>query len=91
MTHTSIETRVELGAKLAEIVNDADSRAAFVSNPVASGVSADLTVHADSADTVHLVVPAQVDADKVAAADDAYLEELGRQALGLCMYDDLPE
>jgi len=91
MTPTSFETRVELGAKFAEIVNDAESRKAFVENPEVAGTSADLAVYADAADMVHLVVPSQVDAAKVAAGDEEYLEELGRQALGLCMYDDLPE
>ncbi|MDN3719172.1 hypothetical protein QW131_07950 [Roseibium salinum] len=55
------------------------------------GAKSDLTIYADTADLVHLIIPANVDADRVAAGDEAYFEELGRLALGTCFYDDLPE
>lgn len=81
---------IEIGAKLGQILQDDASRKAFVDNPSAAlpeaGLKADLEVFADTADTVHLIVPASIDADKVAAGDEAYFEELGRQALGACVY-----
>lgn len=96
MTH-SIHSRetLETGHKLGQILSDSSAREAFVSDPAASlpeaGLSSDMTVYADTADTVHLVVPAGIDASRLAKGDDAYLEELGRQALGACLYEDLPK
>lgn len=81
---------LEIGVKLGHILQDDTERKAFVDNPSAAlpeaGIKADLDIYADTADTVHLVVPASIDADKVAAEDEAYFEELGRQALGACVY-----
>ncbi|WP_434052046.1 MAG: hypothetical protein RDA78_22700 [Roseibium sp.] len=51
----------------------------------------DVKIYADTADMVHLVIPADIDQAKVAAGDEAYFEELGRAALGSCYYEDLPE
>lgn len=86
---------LETGLKLGQILSDRISREAFVADPVASlpeaGLSSNMTVYADTADTVHLVVPASIDATRLSKGDDAYLEELGRQALGACLYEDLPK
>ncbi|MBD1548842.1 hypothetical protein [Roseibium aggregatum] len=96
MTHDihSRET-LETGLKLGQILSDSLARESFVADPAASlpeaGLSSDMTVYADTADTVHLVVPAGIDASRLAKGDDAYLEELGRQALGACLYEDLPK
>lgn len=81
---------LEIGAKLGHILQNELARKAFIDNPSAAlpeaGLKADLDVYADTADTVHLIVPASIDVDKVAAGDEAYFEELGRQALGACVY-----
>jgi len=95
MTHIVHSHEIlETGLKLGKIISDSTAREAFVADPAASlpdaGLSSDMTVYADTADTVHLVVPSGIDASRVAQGDDAYLEELGRQALGACLYDDLP-
>ncbi|WP_346896275.1 hypothetical protein [uncultured Roseibium sp.] len=86
---------IETGRKLGQILSDSTAREAFVADPAASlpeaGLSSDLIVYADTADTVHLVVPASIDATRLSKGDDAYLEELGRQALGACLYEDLPK
>lgn len=85
----------KLGEKFASILEDDASRARFMDNPAATlpeaGLSSNVTVYADTADTVHLVVPADVDRARVAADDEAYFEELGRLALGACIYKDIDE
>ncbi|MEM9634535.1 MAG: hypothetical protein AAGA50_24615 [Pseudomonadota bacterium] len=92
---TTSKNDLEIGAKLGAIIQDTKSRAQLIENPteVLSGIGAnsDVTIFADTADLVHLIVPANVDADRVAAGDEAYFEELGRAALGNCYYEDLPE
>lgn len=89
------DSELEIGAKLGAIIQDTAARAHLIENPSEAlseiGVASDLTVYADTADLVHLIIPADVDADRVAAGDQAYFEELGRLALGTCFYDDLPE
>ncbi|ADZ70421.1 hypothetical protein [Polymorphum gilvum] len=93
------DTMLALGATVARIVGKADTRAERLEDTRAAlsdaGVSAEtlgrIEVCADAADLVHLVVPASVDTAKIAAGDEAYLEELGRKALGSCFYDVLPE
>ncbi|WP_430512167.1 hypothetical protein [Pannonibacter phragmitetus] len=84
-----LDSKLSLGALIGKTVNDAatSSEAAAAAAKHLSGV----TVHADSADTVHLVVPAAVDMARLAAADESYFEELGRKALGACFYEILPE
>ncbi|MFN4127458.1 hypothetical protein [Pannonibacter indicus] len=84
-----LDSKLSLGALIGRTVNDAAtaSEAAAAAAKHLSGV----IVHADSADTVHLVVPAAVDTARLAAADESYFEELGRKALGACFYDILPE
>lgn len=85
----------ELGAKLAEIIQDSDRRAAFAENPGKAlaelGVKTEVTVHADTADTIHLIIPAEIDAARVEAGDEAYFEELGRLALATCLYEEMPD
>ncbi len=95
MTHNiHSEEKLELGRKLGNIISDQGARNAFATDPAAAlpeaDLSASLTVYADTADTVHLVVPASIDEAKLAKGDEAYFEELGRAALGACFYDDLP-
>mgnify|MGYP001249188132 CR=1 FL=1 len=86
---------LETGLKLGQILSDRISREAFATDPAAllpeAGLSSDMIVCADTADTVHLVVPAVIDETRLTKGDDAYLEELGHQALGACFYEDLPK
>lgn len=92
---TTSKTQLEIGAKLGAIIQDSDSRENLIENPAdvlgGLGVSSDVKIFADTADLVHIIVPAEVDRDRVAADDEAYFEELGRAALGNCVYHDLPE
>lgn len=93
-TKTSTK-ELEIGAKLGAIIQDTAAREQLIENPTevlgGVGVKSDVTIYADSADQVHLIVPADVDLARVAAEDEAYFEELGRAALGTCVYHDLPE
>jgi len=92
---TSSTKDMELGAKLGSIIQDATARENLVNNSAEVlaevGARSDLTILADTADLVHLIVPAEVDAARVAANDESYFEELGKLALGSCYYEDLPE
>ncbi|MCV0428624.1 MAG: hypothetical protein K5905_24465 [Roseibium sp.] len=92
---TTSKSELEIGAKLGAIIQDTTSREQLIENPTEVlseiGVSSDVTIYADTADLVHLIVPANVDADRVAAGDEAYFEELGKAALGNCLYDSVPE
>ncbi|MBN9670405.1 hypothetical protein [Roseibium aggregatum] len=94
-TKTTSQTNLEIGSKLGAIIQDTSSRTELIENPsqvlAEIGVTGDVTLLADTADMVHLVVPADVDVNRAAAGDEAYFEELGRAALGTCFYDDLPE
>ncbi len=89
------KTELEIGAKLGAIIQDAAARDQLIENPTEVlaeiGVQSNLTILADTADMVHLVIPAEVDAARVAANDESYFEELGMLALGSCFYEDLPE
>ena len=89
------KTDLEIGAKLGAIIQDSEARDRLINQPAEVlaevGVSTDVTLFADTADTVHLIVPSEVDAARVAAGDEAYFEELGKAALGSCYYEDLPE
>jgi len=93
-TNTSTNTQ-KIAEKFAAIVENDAMRARFVDDAAntlpEAGLPQDLKVYADTADLVHLVIPATVDADRIAADDEAYFEELGRAALGLCGYRDLPD
>jgi hypothetical protein len=86
---------MEIGAKLGAIIQDKHTRAQFVESPsevlADVGVKADVSLYADTADTVHLIIPAEVDETRVAANDETYFEELGKLALGSCVYKELPE
>ncbi|WP_299470719.1 hypothetical protein [uncultured Roseibium sp.] len=92
---TTSKTELELGAKLGAIIQDSDAREKLIENPAdvlgGLGANSEVVIHADTADKVHLVVPAEVDLSKVQSEDDAYFEELGLAALGSCFYEDLPE
>ncbi|CTQ62946.1 hypothetical protein [Roseibium album] len=92
---TTSEKELELGAKLGAIIQDPDARNSLIENPTevlaGVGVKSDVTLFADTVDLVHLIVPAEVDVARVAAEDETYFEELGRAALGNCVYHDLPE
>lgn len=93
--NTTSKRELEIGAKLGAIIQDSTARDQLIANPTEVlselGVDTDVTLFADTADLVHLIVPANVDADRVAAGDEAYFEELGKAALGNCYYEDLPE
>ncbi|MEP3047389.1 MAG: hypothetical protein ABJL55_10625 [Roseibium sp.] len=96
MSHIiSTDNELNLGTKIGAIIQNSESRAKFADSPketlTSLGVEADVTIYADTADTVHLVIPASVDEKRVAAADDSYFEELGRLALGSCMYEEMPD
>ncbi|NBN62432.1 hypothetical protein GWI72_07390 [Microvirga tunisiensis] len=82
------EAQVSFGAVIGQLVNDGTQHDAAAL--VAATVSG-TTVLADAVDMVHLVVPATVDATRVAAGDETYFEELGRKALGACLFDVTPE
>lgn len=87
MTHAIYnQERLESGLALGKMISDQETRSALKQE-----LSTSMTVYADTADTVHLVIPAGIDREKLAKGDEAYFEELGRQALGACMYDDLPK
>ncbi|MEP2706512.1 MAG: hypothetical protein ABJQ71_05920 [Roseibium sp.] len=92
---TSTESNFELGAKLGAIIQDSESRSKFAQTPNETlhelGVKANVTVLADTADMVHLVIPASIDEKRAVAGDESYFEELGRLALGSCMYEDMPD
>ena len=89
------ETRLETGRRIGAIIQDETERDRLISNPqtvlAEIGVETSVKVYADTADMVHLVVPAHIDQSRVAADDAAYFEELGLLALGLCMYSDQPD
>lgn len=82
------DSLVSFGARIGQLVNTGEaSEAAALVEAATSGT----TVLADGVDSVHLVVPADLDAARVAAGDAAYFAELGRKALGICFYEILPE
>ncbi|MBS8259699.1 hypothetical protein DYI23_05660 [Roseibium polysiphoniae] len=86
---TQLNTREDiltLGAKVGAMIQDGEKRTELAETIAAKG---DVKVYADTADTVHLVVPSSVDAAKI--GDEAYLEELGRRALGSCVYHIQPD
>lgn len=85
--HSTTE-KLEFAATMGAMIQDSSERAALVDHLSADGR---LTVLADTADTVHLVVPADLDVARIASGDEDYLLEIGRRALGNCMYDILPE
>ncbi|WP_421982883.1 hypothetical protein [Roseibium sp.] len=95
--HATLTSRkeMEVGAKLGAIIQDATAREQLIESPEAVlseiGAKSDVTIYADTADLVHLIIPAEVDQTRVAADDEAYFEELGLAALGSCYYEDLPE
>jgi len=95
MSNFTSENTKAIAEKFAAIVENEALRTRFVEDAASTlpeaGLPKDLTVYADTADTVHLVIPASVDADRIAAGDETYFEELGRAALGICGYRDLPE
>ena len=92
---STTNSELKLGAKLGAIIQDSAARGRLVENPAEVlaevGAKSDLTILADTADTVHLLIPAEIDAARVAANDESYFEELGKAALGSCYYEDLPE
>ena len=95
MTSTNTNDLADLGLELAAIISNDKRRSDFVAKPNATlpqaGLSENVAVLADTADMVHLVIPATIDETRVALGDEAYFEELGRLALGACVYHDLPE
>ncbi|AMN53621.1 hypothetical protein ACP90_15635 [Labrenzia sp. CP4] len=95
--HADTTSRIELeiGAKLGAIIQNATARERLVTNPAEVlaevGINSDAAIFADTADLVHLIIPAKIDAARVAAGDEKYFEELGKAALGNCFYEDVPE
>ncbi len=92
---TTSRTELEIGAKLGAIIQNATARERLVANPAEVlaevGIDSDAAIYADTADLVHLIIPAEIDAARVAAGDEKYFEELGKVALGNCFYEDVPE
>lgn len=87
MTHAiHNQEKLETGLALGTLISDQETRSALKDELATS-----MTVYADTVDTVHLVIPAGIDQARLSKGDEAYFEELGRQALGACMYDDLPK
>lgn len=80
------EETLAFGAKVGAAIQGSETRTALLETLKTKG---DVTVYADTADTIHLVVPSSVDASKI--EDEAYLEELGRRALGNCIYHIQPD
>lgn len=89
------ELNLALGATIGEIIQNPTRRAAFAADPAAEltklGVTPEITVYADTADTVHLIIPAKIDETRVQAGDEAYFEDLGRLALAACYYEEMPD
>ncbi|QDG77492.1 hypothetical protein [Labrenzia sp. PHM005] len=94
-TLTTTDHDLELGAKLGEIIQDSTERARFAEKPEETlsslGLATDMKIYADTADKVHLVIPAKVDEARIAAGDETYFEELGRLALASCHYEEMPD
>jgi hypothetical protein len=95
--HAKTTSRIDLefGAKLGAIIQNSDTRSRLVESPAEVlaeiGAKTEVTLFADTADLVHLIIPANVDAARVAANDESYFEELGRAALANCYYEVTPE
>ncbi|MHA7772633.1 hypothetical protein [Roseibium sp. M-1] len=95
--HAKTTSRIdlEIGAKLGAIIQNAGARDRLIESPAEVlaeiGVKTDATLLADTADLVHLVIPADVDAARVAANDESYFEELGKAVLANCYYEVIPE
>ncbi|GAA0783927.1 hypothetical protein E1180_09585 [Roseibium denhamense] len=83
------------GKQIGAMIQNEASRTELAANPQSvladMGIHTNATVYADTADMVHLVIPAHIDQSRVAADDAAYFEELGLLALGLCMYSEQPD
>ncbi|MEE4013902.1 hypothetical protein V1T76_17675 [Roseibium sp. FZY0029] len=92
---TTSRNELEIGAKLGAIIQNSEARERLVTNPIEVlaevGIKSDAQIFADTADLVHLVIPAQIDAARLSAGDESYFEELGKAALGNCFYEDVPE
>lgn len=87
MTHAiHNQEKLEAGLALGKMISDQETRSVLKDD-----LGASMTVYADTADTVHLVIPAGIDKARLSKGDEAYFEELGRQALGACVYHDLPK
>ena len=80
------EETLAYGAKIGAMIQDSEKRVELAESLAAKG---DVDVYLDTADTVHLVIPANIDPSRI--EDEAYLEELGRRALGSCLYDIIPD
>lgn len=82
----------EIGRAVAAAVTDPVARKQLLTNPedvlTKAGIapadlaSKRLVVHEDSATTMHIVIPHELDPKRVGDAD--YLEELGRATLAQC-------
>ena len=84
-----------IGKAFGEAANDPAKRAAFRADPVAylrscgvpeeSLVGLNVVLHEDDSETLHVVLPREVDAQKLKADDPDYLKTLGTAAvLGCC-------
>lgn len=94
-TFSTTDRDLAVGSKLGEIIQNSTERAKFAENPEATlselGLVTDVKIYADTADKVHLVIPAKIDEARVAAGDATYFEELGRLALANCHYEEMPD
>ncbi len=84
-----------IGKAFGEAANDPQKREAFRADPVgylkASGIAQEsldgvnVVLHEDDESTLHFVLPAKVDAERLNARDREYLHTLGTAAvLGCC-------
>ena len=84
-----------IGKAFGEAANDPVKRESFRSNPIeylmGAGVAAEnlsglnIVLHEDTDDTVHLVLPEQVDHGRLRANDHEYLKMLGTMAVLGCL------
>ncbi|WP_428525245.1 hypothetical protein [Roseibium sp.] len=94
-TVSTTDRDLTVGSKLGEIIQNPAERTNFLENPETTlaelGLATDVKIYADTADKVHLIIPAEVDEARVAAGDETYFEELGRLALAGCHYEEMPD
>jgi hypothetical protein len=85
----------QIGKAFGEAANDPVKREAFRADPHAylraAGIAEEnlaglkLVLHEDEEDTVHLIIPARVDAGRLRANDHEYLKMLGTMAVLACL------
>ncbi|MEM1048044.1 MAG: hypothetical protein AAGL24_17945 [Pseudomonadota bacterium] len=92
--YASDEVLPQIGKVIADASLDASAKAKFEANPAeylkSAGIPEEqlagkkIVVHADDADTLHVVVPSAVNADLVESRDEDYLSLLGAVTVRGC-------